>query len=127
MLYGKTGGKDLAVGCAVAYPTGAERIVKGQGEKRRSHRATGRPRGRPRVLPENFDEVILSALRRRMDRVTRKVVPYWDSLVEEFHISRKTLAKAIRSLKAKGLIQNTVDYSIYGTDTSGTVYLIASE
>ena len=92
--------------------------------KRKPHRATGLPRGRPKVHPANFDEVILGALCRRMDRVTRRVVPRWNSLVEEFHIGRNTLAKAIKSLKSKGFVQNDVGYGRYGKGTARTVYLV---
>ena len=100
------------------------RMVKNYTVKRKPHRATGMPRGRPKVHPADFDRQIFDALCRRMDATTRKVIPHWNSLVKEFHIGRNTLAKAIKSLKDKGLITNAVDYSYYGTDTSGTVYLL---
>ena len=94
---------------------------------RRPHRATGRPRGRPRVHPENFDDVILEALRRRMDAATRTVVPYWRGLVNGFHIGRNTLAKAIRRLKERGAISKVYDRSVSGTDNFGTMYLVCGE
>ena len=93
-------------------------------KKKRPHRATGNPRGRPKVHPVNFDEVVLDALRRRMNTTTRMVVPYWRGLVEEFHIGRNTLAKAIRALKEKGLIKKVYDQSVVGTDNSGSIYLV---
>lgn len=93
-------------------------------KKKRPHRATGNPRGRPKVHPANFDEVVFASLRRRMDATTRMVVPYWRGLVEEFHIGRNTLAKAIRELKEKGFIEKVYDQSVTGTDNSGSIYLV---
>ena len=98
--------------------------IKIQPKPRRPHRATGRPRGRPKVRPANFDEIILAALCRRMDPLTRKVIPHWRSLVEEFRMGKNTLGAAIRSLKSKGLIKSVTDFSVLGTNKLGTVYLI---
>jgi hypothetical protein len=92
---------------------------------RKPHRATGLPKGRPKVLPDNFDEYILAALCRKMDPRTRRVIPHWDALVAEFRIGRNTLGSAINSLKAKGLIASVSDFSVVGTGKNGTVYLVS--
>ncbi|MBR0196507.1 MAG: hypothetical protein IJQ34_00015 [Kiritimatiellae bacterium] len=90
----------------------------------RPHRWTGRPKGRPKRLPDNFDEIIFDALKKRMDKSNNTVIPYWRGLIEEFHIGRNTLAKAIRSLKEKGYLKIVLDQSIAGTSNNGTVYAI---
>ena len=66
------------------------------------HRATGNPRGRPSKLPFNFGQMILEALRRRVDPATGLVRPLWKQLARELGVSRSTIARQMVELRESG-------------------------
>lgn len=75
-------------------------------EKKRPHRATGNPRGRPSRLPFDFEAQILNALRRRLDPVTGLVKPDWKGLARELGVSRSTIARQMVGLRDCGAIES---------------------
>ena len=71
----------------------------------RRHRATGNPRGRPRQIPMDIDDLILKALARRVDPETGLVQPLWKKLAQEVGVSRSTLARQLAELRARGAFE----------------------
>lgn len=75
-------------------------------EKKRPHRATGNPRGRPSRLPFDFDMQIMNALRRRLDPKTGLVKPDWKWLARELGVSRSTIARQMVDLRNCGEVES---------------------
>ncbi len=75
-------------------------------EKKRRHRATGNPRGRPSRLPFDLDMQILNALRRRLDPETGLVNPDWKGLARELGVSRSTIARQMVALRNCGDVES---------------------
>ena len=71
------------------------------------HRATGNPRGRPRVLPIDLDMQILESLKRRVDPTTGLVKPDWMGLAREFNTSRATIGRLAERLHKPKRYENT--------------------
>ena len=71
----------------------------------KSHRATGRPRGRPPSLPFDLGEQILCDLESRMDKTTQLVVPDLGNLAKRLNVSRSSIKREITSLRNCGYIE----------------------
>ena len=85
----------------------------------RPHRATGKPRGRPRQIPVDIGDRILDALARRVDPVTGLVQPLWKKLAQEVGVSRATLARQLAELRARGAFDVVF---VRNDPNDGTVY-----
>ncbi len=72
----------------------------------RSHRATGRPRGRPPKLAWNIDNQVLNSLERRIDPATSMVRPNWKGMARELHVSRSTISRIVKRLRSSGVIES---------------------
>jgi DNA-binding IclR family transcriptional regulator len=71
----------------------------------KSHRATGRPVGRPTTLPFDLSEQILRDLESRMDKTTLLVAPQLGPLAKKLNISRSSLKRIVVSLRNSGFIE----------------------
>jgi len=74
----------------------------------RKHRATGNPRGRPRVLPSNLRELILESLKRRQDPETGLVKPGWKGMARELGVSCSTIARQMAGLRQCGAVESVI-------------------
>jgi len=74
----------------------------------RKHRATGNPRGRPRVLPPNLRELILESLKRRRDPKTGLVKPGWRGMARELGVSCSTIARQMVWLRQYGVVESVI-------------------
>ncbi len=72
----------------------------------KSHRATGRPRGRPPTLPWDIDNLVLESLEQRMDPATRMVCPDWKGMARKLKVSRSTISRVIARLRNSGFIES---------------------
>ena len=72
----------------------------------KSHRATGRPRGRPSIIPWDLGEQILCDLESRMDKTNNTVRPDWKGMARRLHVSRSTISREIASLRNSGFIES---------------------
>lgn len=74
--------------------------------RKRPHRKTGNPRGRPPILPCDLDFQILAFYRKRVDPQTGLVKTSWRELAKELGVGRTTIAKNISMLKDLGYIKS---------------------
>ena len=72
----------------------------------KSHRATGRPRGRPSIIPWDLGEQILCDLESRMDKANNTVRPDWKGMARRLHVSRSTISREIARLRNSGFIES---------------------
>ena len=72
----------------------------------KSHRATGRPRGRPSIIPWDLGEQILCDLESRMDKTNNTVRPDWKGMARRLHVSRSTISREIANLRNSGFIES---------------------
>ncbi|MBQ3341741.1 MAG: HTH domain-containing protein [Kiritimatiellae bacterium] len=72
----------------------------------KSHRATGRPRGRPSIIPWDLGEQILCDLESRMDKANNTVRPDWKGMARRLHVSRSTISREIANLRNSGFIES---------------------
>ena len=72
----------------------------------KSHRATGRPRGRPPTVPFEIDELVLNSLERRLDPATQLVWPDWKGMARELKESRSTISRVVARLRNSGFIES---------------------
>ena len=71
----------------------------------KSHRATGRPRGRPPSLPFDLDEQVLRDLESRMDKTTMLVAPALSQIALRLKVSRASIKRAVVRLRNSGFIE----------------------
>ena len=71
----------------------------------KSHRATGRPRGRPPSLPFDLDEQVLCDLESRMDKTTLLVTPSLSQIANKLNVSRASIKRVVASLRSSGYIE----------------------
>jgi Mn-dependent DtxR family transcriptional regulator len=71
----------------------------------KSHRATGRPRGRPPSLPFDLDEQVLRDLESRMDKTTLLVTPSLSQMARRLKVSLSSIKRVIVSLRNSGYIE----------------------
>ena len=88
------------------------------------HRATGRPRGRPSILPFDIDEQVLSSLERRMDPKTHLVRPNWMGMARELHVSRTTISRIVAGLRRSGFIESVSEHRRPVSSVRYTLYRI---
>lgn len=74
--------------------------------RKRPHRRTGNPRGRPPILPCDLYYQILTFYRKRVDPQTGLVKTSWRELAKELGVGRTTIAKNISMLKDLGYIKS---------------------
>ena len=88
----------------------------------KSHRATGRPRGRPSIIPWDLGEQILCDLESRMDKTNNTVRPDWKGMARRLHVSRSTISREIASLRNSGFIESFSVPIRQGSDTMTILY-----
>ena len=71
----------------------------------KSHRATGRPRGRPPSLPFDLGEQVLRDLEGRVDKATLLVTPCLSEMARRLKVSRSSLKRVIVGLRNSGFIE----------------------
>ena len=71
----------------------------------KSHRATGRPRGRPPSLPFDLDEQVLCDLESRMDKATLLVTPSLSQMARRLKVSLASIKRVVTSLRNSGFIE----------------------
>ena len=71
----------------------------------KSHRATGRPRGRPPSLPFDLDEQVLRDLESRMDKATLLVTPSLSQMARRLKVSLSSIKRVVVSLRNSGYIE----------------------
>ncbi len=64
-----------------------------------------RPVGRPRSLPTNLPDIIMSDFESRMNPETCLVVPGVSDLARKLKISRATIKRIVKSLRDSGLLE----------------------
>ena len=71
----------------------------------KSHRATGRPRGRPPSLPFDLDEQVLRDLESRMDKTSLLVRPELAQLARRLKVSHASIKRVVAGLRHSGYIE----------------------
>ena len=71
----------------------------------KSHRSTGRPRGRPPSLPFDLDEQVLCDLESRMDKATLLVTPSLSQMARRLKVSLASIKRVVASLRNSGFIE----------------------
>ena len=71
----------------------------------KSHRATGRPRGRPPSLPFDLDEQVLRDLEGRLDKTTLLVTPSLSQMARRLKVSLSSIKRVVSSLRNSGFIE----------------------
>ncbi len=84
-----------------------EPVTGGYGKIRamKSHRSTGRPRGRPPSLPFDLDEQVLCDLESRMDTTTFLVTPSLSQIARRLKVSRASIKRVVARLRNSGYIE----------------------
>ena len=90
----------------------------------KSHKATGRPRGRPVSIQWNLGEMIMCDLESRVDKATNTVRPDWKGMARRLHVSRSTISREVASLRNSGLIESLYAPAGKGSSTLTTLYRI---
>ena len=90
----------------------------------KSHKATGRPRGRPASIPWDLSEKIMCDLESRLDKATNTVRPDWKGMARRLHVSRSTISREVASLRNSGFIESIYVPIRKGSRTLTTLYRI---
>ena len=90
----------------------------------KSHRATGKPRGRPSTISWDIGNQILNDLESRMDPSIRTVRPDWKGMARRLHVSRSTISREVACLRNSGFIESLAVPIRKGSDVLSILYRI---